>query len=194
MRRLKSVCIVALVLAFTRAALGADLTANSAPADDTWAWWNQLYNPQTYELRGGVFGNMMGPEIATFDVNAELVLPKFFTLPGIANAFIPRFDFGGNGNVNGKTSFGYFDLLWTANYTTQIFGELSAGIAVHDGPLSELGCRELVKLGANLGYRIDGHWSAMLSFQHLSNGERWLSQCPANDGLNLIGLRVGYGF
>lgn len=185
---------VALAVGFTEVAFAADLITKAPPFDDSAPWEGTLYDPSTYEVRGGVFATMLGPEIGSFDLNGAIVLPKFYTVPGIANAFIPRLDAGGMANVSGKTSYAYVDALWTVNFTKLLFGELAVGGAVHDGPLSELGCRELVALGANFGYRIDAHWSAMLSFQHLSNGKGYLSDCTHNDGLNNIGLRFGYAF
>lgn len=185
---------VALAVGFTEVAFAADLITKAPPFDDSAPWEGTLYDPSTYEVRGGVFATMLGPEIGSFDLNGAIVLPKFYTVPGIANAFIPRLDAGGMANVSGKTSYAYVDALWTVNFTKLLFSELAVGGAVHDGPLSELGCRELVALGANFGYRIDAHWSAMLSFQHLSNGKGYLSDCTHNDGLNNIGLRFGYAF
>lgn len=193
MRRLHFVCVVVLAFA-TRSASSADLIVKAPPFDDTAPWASTLYNPMSYELRGGVFATMLGPEIGSVDVNGEVVLPKFYTVPGIVNAFIPRLAAGGMANVDGKTSYGYLHALWTVNYTRNLFGEVSVGGAVNDGPNSQLGCPELVALGADFGYRLDAHWSAMLTFQHLSNGKGYLSDCPHNDGLNVLGLRFGYSF
>jgi hypothetical protein len=45
-----------------------------------------------------------------------------------------------------------------------------------------------------LGYRFDQHWSIIATFEHGSNGEPILSNCPQNRGLNVAGVALGYAF
>ena len=80
-----------------------------------------------------------------------------------------------------------------------LFAELSVGGLVHNGQLTgsdprlaRLGCRALYALGLNLGYRLGVLSSLMLSFDHGSNGRHYLSECPVNQGLNLLGIRFAY--
>src|SRR5581483_8845543 len=40
------------------------------------------FNPSGFELRGGVLASTAGPETGEVNLNAELVLPRFYTLPG----------------------------------------------------------------------------------------------------------------
>ncbi len=142
-----------------------------------------------------------GNEVGSSDVTAAVVFPKFVSLPGWQDLLIPRLRVGGVANVSGKTSYAYADGLWTVNFN-RVFAEMFFGGLVHNGPLvnnvdenaSALGCRELYHLGADLGYRFDQHWSVMATFEHGSNGEPTLSNCPQNRGLNVAGLSLGYSF
>ena len=104
-------------------------------------------------------------------------------------------------NLGGRTSYAYADGLWTVNFD-RAFAEVFFGGLVHDGPLENhvdknataLGCRELYHLGADLGYRFDQHWSVIATFEHGSNGEPVLSNCPQNRGINVAGVALGYSF
>jgi hypothetical protein len=40
----------------------------------------------------------------------------------------------------------------------------------------------------------DQNWSAMITFDHASNGSPTLSNCRGNTGISVVGLRVGYAF
>jgi hypothetical protein len=192
--------LAALALGFAQSARGASSDFDSSKMSfsqilEDWELWSRsYYNPTHFEMRGGAFGTILGPQKDGVGVNGELVLPKMFTTVGFTDILIPRLDLGGTASVTGKTSYAYADMLWTLNYTNHIFGEFAFGIAANDGPSSQLGCSEMFLLGANFGYRFDTHWSAMLSFQHASNGEPRFSTCSHNDGLNNLGLRFGYDF
>jgi len=159
-----------------------------------------LYDPSRFEIRGGFLASVARPESGTSDINGELVFPKFVNAPGWQDLLIPRLHVGGMGNLGGRTSYAYAGALWTVNFD-RFFTEAFLGGAVHNGPLessgpneSSLGCRELYHVGVNLGYRFDQNWSAMITFDHASNGRPTLSNCPANTGLSLLGVRVGYAF
>lgn len=169
-----------------------------------------LFDPTRYEVRAGFFSGAQIPGVAldlqrergTPNLNGELITPKFFTISWLPDFFTPRFRLGGMGNLGGGTSYAYAGALWTANFTDRIFGEYSFGGAFHDGTLSDyagptrnlLGCRALYELGAGLGYRFDEKWSALISFDHLSNGTPTFSNCVFNESINVWGLRVGYSF
>lgn len=160
-----------------------------------------LYDPTKFEIRGGFFASPFGVEKGSADVNAALVFPKVFTLPGWQDALIPRLRIGGVANLGGRTSYIYADGLWTMNFD-RAFAEVFFGGLVHNGPLQNrvdenataLGCRELYHLGADLGYRFDQHWSVIDTFEHGSDGEPALSNCPQNRGLNVAGVALGYSF
>jgi len=161
---------------------------------------SDLYDPSQYELRGGLVGEGLGRETGTVGLNAELVFPRFMTLPVLPDFFTPRFHLGGVGNLMGKTSYAYAGALWTVNYTERIFGETFFGGTIHNGELgytdptrNALGCRGLWQVGANLGYRFDQHLSVMATYDHSSTNEA-ITKCTPNQGLNQFGLRIGYGF
>jgi lipid A 3-O-deacylase len=115
---------------------------------------------------------------------------------------MPRPHLGGLGNLSGRTSSAYARALWTIPLTTRIFGEAFVDGAIHDGSLvgglpdqSALDCRELFHAGTSLGYAITPQWSAMFSFDHLSNGKSLFgTPCHSNEGINDYGVRFGYAF
>jgi lipid A 3-O-deacylase len=193
---------LALFLALGLIAPACAHAADAPPPSPSLAYGNvnSLYDPGRYEIRGGFLASTWGPEGGTPDINGELVFPKFGRLSGWQDILIPRLQIGGMDNLVGRTSYAYAGALWTVNYE-RFFAEIFGGAAVHNGPLlnadlslPSYGCRELYHVGANLGYRFDQNWSAMLTFDHASNGRPTLSNCPANTGLSLLGVRVGYSF
>jgi lipid A 3-O-deacylase len=168
-----------------------------------------LYDPGSLELRAGYlvsvalpfFRSGLFPERGTSNLNLELVLPKIWRASGRLDALLPRLHLGGTVNVDGRTSYAYAGALWTFNYARRGFAELSFGGLLHDGQLTgtdqrlaRLGCRWLYEVGANLGYRLNDRTSLLLSFDHGSNGKDYLSHCALNEGLDLLGLRLGYRF
>ena len=160
-----------------------------------------LYDPTKFEIRGGFLVSPFGPEQGSVDGTVALVFPKFVLLPGWEDFLVPRLRIGGVANFDGKTSYAYADGLWTVNFN-RAFVEVFFGGLIHNGSLENpvnvranaLGCRELYHLGADLGYRFDQHWSVTATFEHGSNGEPLLSNCPVNRGLNVTGLALGYSF
>jgi lipid A 3-O-deacylase len=195
---IRRICLLALAFGVPGFANAADIPAT--PAAPASAPVVSFYNPSAFEVRGGALVSTWGPEEGSVDLNGELVFPKIFTVPGWQDILIPRFHVGGMGNLGGRTSYGYAGALWTLNYD-RYFTEVFFGGAVHDGPLlardsdePSLGCRVLYHTGANIGYRFDQNWSAMITFDHASNGSPTLSNCRGNTGISVLGLRVGYSF
>jgi lipid A 3-O-deacylase len=195
---------LAVALGMSSFAQAADLpssTAAPAPAPSAPVQAAPLYDPTKFEIRGGYMAAPFGVEAGTSDLTAAVVFPKWVRLPGWQDMLIPRVRVGGVANLSGRTSYAYADGLWTANFN-RAFAEIFFGGLVHDGPLvnnvdptaTALGCRELYHLGGDLGYRIDQHWSVIATFEHGSNGEPTLSNCPQNRGLNVAGVSLGYSF
>jgi hypothetical protein len=187
--------IVVVVAAVSCQALSVPVCAD--PFDYSSKW----YASGRAEVRFGALASIWGPERGSVDVNAEIVLPKWTTgaSPAIEK-LMPRLKLGGMYNAAGKTNFVYADAMWTIPVGARVFLEPYIGIAVHDGQLNgpdpglaSLGCRVLGHAGVNLGYRLDAHWSIMVSYDHASNGKS-ISRCPTNQSLNLFGARVGYAF
>jgi len=184
----------------TATAQAADLVYPGAPPAGT-AWFYP--DPvDRWEARFGVFAHgLMQVERGTVGLNGEVVTPRLFagSLTGVAAWFLPRIHVGGSVNLGGRTSYAYTGLLWTATWTDRLFSEIYVGPSVHNGSLNgtptmaALGCRVLVHTGVNLGYRITERWSAMLTYEHMSNASD-ISGCPRNQALDNVGVRIGYSF
>jgi hypothetical protein len=200
----KNVGIVALTLVMSASGLAhsADLPMLVKAEEPVPASPYGLYNPYAYEFRGGWSISTKGPELGTSDINGSILFPKFVSFSGWKDYLAPRIRIGGAANLGGRTSYGFANAVWTYNYD-RMFAEFFFGGMIHDGQLlaahadknaTALGCRELYHFGANLGYRVDSHWSVMGTFEHASNGTGWWSHCPQNRGLNVTGVNVGYAF
>ena len=159
-----------------------------------------FYDPNRFELRGGVQSDFWGQETGTIGLAGELILPRLFTIDWLPDFFTPRFQLGGVVNLAGRTSFVHADLLWTTNWTERLFSEMFFGVTVHNGHLQRvdelhnaLGCRALFHVGFNLGYRLDPNWRVIAVYDHSSAGQG-LTGCPANESLNQAGIKLGYQF
>jgi lipid A 3-O-deacylase len=155
-----------------------------------------------YEFRAGVLGSTWGPEKGDPYLNAEVIFPKVPHVADWADALIPRLQLGGMGNLAGATSYVYAGPIWRANYD-RIFADFSLGGAIHDGDTGRItdshrnkigGCRIIYHVGTDIGYQITREWSAMLTFDHISNGSGTLSSCGSNEGVTVVGVRLGYTF
>lgn len=187
---------------FAGATAHAQAAATAVPTDRVYSNRTLLYDPHAFEVRAGfqVEARPDSNEAGTVGVGGDLVFPRFFTLNSLPDLFTPRFQVGGIVNTAGRTDFAHADLLWTANFTDRIFSEFFLGVTVHDGHLlhdsnefNALGCRALFHVGGDLGYRFAPRWSAMLVLDHSSAGTG-ATNCPANQSLNQVGLKIGYQF
>jgi lipid A 3-O-deacylase len=170
----------------------------------------EFYDPGRMEFRLGAFlHGIGGTERGTYDLNPEFVLPR---LPVFSNqwwnAVVPRPHVGAHANLEGRTSFVYGGALWTFPLPYRTFFEFFVDGALHNGVESNplpghagLGCPALFHVGGSLGYAITEHWSAMVTFDHMSNGHSVFgTQCAGNPGgtpnpgLNNWGGRIGYAF
>ena len=155
-----------------------------------------------FEFRAGVFGSTWGPERGELNINGEVLFAKFLRVQGWADIVIPRLQVGGTGNLAGGTSYAYAGPIWTVAYD-RVFADFSLGGAIHNGDTGNItdphrnkvgGCRVLYHVGSDIGYRLTENWSAMLTFDHISNGSGTLSSCGANEGATIVGVRLGYAF
>ena len=182
---------------FAPALLGLSLLAAPAGAAD----WLPPPPPQAeysaYEVRLGAFAHSIGGyEKGSYDVNAELLLPRLSTDVSAEYSFlVPRPHIGAMINTNNRTSYAYGGFSWTFNLLPKVFLEPFFGGAVHDGKLTTtdptwnaLGCRVLFHHGVSIGYRLTDNWSVMGTFAHISNG----TLCSRNVGQNDYGVRLGY--
>lgn len=128
------------------------------------------------------------------DVNAEML----FVSPDIlAPIWAPRPHLGINANIQGKNSYGYFGLTWTANFLEACFADLGVGGAIHTGPdetterdRKGLGTRFLFHESIDVGYRFLPGQSLAVHIDHVSNANIG----NHNPGITNIGLRYGYSF
>ncbi len=160
------------------------------------------YENDSFEVRFGAFAHAIGStEAGGTDVNAELLLPRLpntFNLPLEWQFLIPRPQFGALIDTAGKTSYGYAGVVWTVNLLPRFFLEPMFGGAIHDGNATAvavpgentLGCRVLFHTGLSGGYRLTEHWTALATWDHISNGHL----CAHNAGMNDYGVKLGYSF
>jgi lipid A 3-O-deacylase len=165
-----------------------------------WPLPTPAHEADSFEARLGAFAHSIGStEAGGVDANLELLLPRFPNdLPEQYKFLVPRPQFGAMINTEGKTSYGYAGVVWTLNILPSFFLEPMFGGAVHDGnatanPVPDentLGCRVLFHTGLSGGYRLTDQWTALLTWDHISNGHL----CAHNAGMNDYGVKIGYSF
>lgn len=103
------------------------------------------------------------------------------------------------------TSHIYAAFEWQAHLTDRFFVAAAAGGAIHNGETDPydpavdaaradstqfLGCRALFHLSWDVGYDFTRRVSASVHWQHISNA----GLCENNEGLDHLGVRLGYHF
>jgi hypothetical protein len=105
-------------------------------------------------------------------------------------------DIGASYATGGGTSYAYADLKYEYKLPGGLFFDLGVGAAVHNGDLGytadhkALGSRVLFHVPLELGYAFTDHVRASIYYEHISNA--YLAS--PNEGLDNIGLRLGYRF
>jgi lipid A 3-O-deacylase len=161
-------------------------------------------SPFMSELRVGVLAHDRAPIVDNSESGTDLNVELLFRSPrGFAVLGAPRPHVGVTLASEG-TSYAYAGLVWEGDFASRWFWTGAFGIAAHDGdPLSKdeqdavefetekaLGCRMNFHVGAGVGYRLTRRWNLGIQYEHLSNA----NLCQDNEGLENIGLRVGYMF
>jgi lipid A 3-O-deacylase len=164
---------------------------------------------RSFEGRFGAFYHGFGSaEHDTYDLNGSILSPRLNVgLPGYWAYFMPQFQIGGAVNLDHRTSFAYAGIAMTLPLTRWLLFEPFLGGAVDNGSLtptatlSGLGCPVLFHAGTSVGIPIDEHWQVLATFEHLSNGRGIFGvNCGTNElpggnqGLNNVGVSVGYAF
>ena len=130
----------------------------------------------------------------TVDLNAELLLAPLVPLSGnrwVDFFFSPRPHLGSTVSFSGQTSSVYAGLTWDLPLGESFFLEASFGGAVHDGNLSQYGCRANFHETASLGINLNENWRLVGTVDHMSNGGLCGND---NRGLTNAGLRLGFKF
>jgi lipid A 3-O-deacylase len=127
------------------------------------------------------------------DINIEAILsPSMIFMGGTIRPAV-----GASINTQGATSSAYVDARWQYEFRGGMFFGLGLGAVVHNGHIDDnvwdrkqLGSRVLFHIPIEVGYRLDGHNSLSLYFEHMSNAYT----VTPNEGLDRIGIRYGYTF
>jgi len=162
------------------------------------------------EIRGGASWHDLGVKERGTNINGELLfvspVPARLTaeLPPLYRWMLePRPHIGFSANTEGYTSQGYFGLTWTTMLARDVVRpgdgirfDLFFGGSVNDGRHASdtgnhksLGGNLLFRVGGEIGYQIDPRWSVSLFLDHESNA----GTARYNEGMNSLGLRLGFG-
>jgi lipid A 3-O-deacylase len=128
-----------------------------------------------------------------FNIEALFTSPAFLTSLGA-----PRPHVGASINGSGDTSQAYAGLTWEWKpFEAPVWGAFSFGGAIHDGERENvredrkaLGSRVLFRLAAEVGYDVSDSVRVSLLWDHISNA----GLAEENEGLNNVGVRLGYRF
>jgi lipid A 3-O-deacylase len=110
----------------------------------------------------------------------------------------PRPELGTMLSLSGHESIIHAGLNWHVPVgTTPFYLEAGLGLGITDGYLDNappgyhnLGCRALLHWEYGVGYNIDDRWTVTAEWQHVSS----TGLCTPNEGLNDLGVTVGYKF
>lgn len=158
------------------------------------------------EIRLGLLAQGVGGPGADREQGGAINLEALFNSPDFLAAI------GGPRPVVGATlatdpdatSQIYAGLEWKAEFGDRFFVAGMLGGAIHNGetdfdPAVDTprvgdtvfyGCRALFRLSADLGYRLTERIAASAHIAHISNA----GLCDVNEGLDHVGLRLGYRF
>ena len=111
----------------------------------------------------------------------------------------PRPSIGGIVNLQGYESLVHAGIDYHIPIgSSPFYAEVGGGVGIHTGYLDNapagyhnLGCPVLLHWKAGLGVNLTDHVTATLDWQHMSN---IVFRCHPNDGLNDIGLVIGWKF
>jgi len=126
----------------------------------------------------------------------------------LKHIYTPRINVGGSVSTHGDTDYLYSGLYWDGDLGHNFYLGGFFGFAVHDGTTNMsktnpdynstrlLGNRVLFRLGPEIGYNLTENWNVAFTWAHLSHG--WIltgfDTDEPNEGLDQLGVRVGYKF
>lgn len=127
------------------------------------------------------------------DINAEVLFNSVYDVFG--GNIHPAV--GASINTSGDTSKAYAGLRYRYELDNGLFFGLGLGIAAHNGESKlvqankkALGSTLLFHIPAEIGYRFTKKYAASIYFDHISNGYTQ----DENEGLDTLGVRIGYRF
>jgi lipid A 3-O-deacylase len=159
------------------------------------------------ELRGGVAAQGFGGQGVDKEQGAAINVESVFRSPRFLSILLaPRPVVGATIAFDSDaTSQIYAGLDWRFDLTDRFFVNGGVGGAVHNGetdtfdPVIDagrvnnttfLGCRALFRLSADVGFQLTDDVSASAYWAHLSNA----GLCTDNEGLDNLGVRIGWQF
>ncbi|HEY2658155.1 MAG TPA: acyloxyacyl hydrolase [Caulobacteraceae bacterium] len=174
--------------------VGAPPTAQAGGLDQIWVGG---YAHDVSDLRHG-------KESGTGDVQVEIdsARPAWLRFMGA-----PRLNAALSLNSAGLTNFGSAGLTWNHRLIGPLYGSLDLGFGLTDGVANPppgprgaydldhrllLGSKVLFREAAGVDWRLSRRWSIGAQFVHLSNG--LVLAHRYNQGINNVGLRLGYRF
>ena len=126
-------------------------------------------------------------------INVEALFSPSFEVLG--SAIRPAL--GASINTSGDTSKLYAGARWRYEFEQGVFFGIGLGGAVHNGDTDfetvdrkALGSRVLFHIPIEVGYRFTENYTASIYFDHISNA----SLADANEGMDTLGVRIGYRF
>ncbi|MCB4821020.1 acyloxyacyl hydrolase [Roseicella aerolata] len=161
------------------------------------------------EIRGGPIWHDPAAKEDSLAINGELLFASFIPAHAVGGidplyrwALTPRPHLGFSANTEGKTTKGYFGLTWTTLLARDLLHpgdgirlDIVFGGSVNDGKHNsrlpdrkDLGGNLLFRVGGEIGYQFDRNWSVSFFVDHDSNA----GTARRNQGLNSVGLRIGY--
>jgi len=159
------------------------------------------------EIRGGVVAQGWGGQGVDKEQGAALNGEAVFVSPEFLSFILaPRPVIGATVAFDSDaTSQIYAGLDWRFDLSERFFVTGGVGGALHNGETDPfdpaidtgrqnhtvfLGCRALFRLSADVGFRVTDRLSASAYWAHLSNA----GLCTPNEGLDNLGLRLGWRF
>jgi hypothetical protein len=152
------------------------------------------------ELRISGYENFRGKEFHSHSIALKFISQSIYSTEH-SQLTIPvdlSMVAGVMGNIDSKTSYVHAGLLAQFARESPVFSEFGIGGAINDGAVgsesrpgcAKVGCHTSFWFEAGIGFNFNEHWAALITAEHISNG----NLCPENNGLNLIGLNLSYRF
>lgn len=132
-------------------------------------------------------------ESAQFDLYFETPFPELLQYLGSPRPFV-----GGILSLGGRESSLHAGVQWHIPLGDVFYAEFAGGAGIHNGaltgatrPLRNLGCQFLFHWSAGVGANVTDNVTVTLQLQHMSN---IIYGCSPNDGMNHVGVSVGWKF